>query len=195
MKRTSQEEYRIWCGIKTRCYNPNATGFKNCGGRGIKVCERWMDYNNFLADMGPRPSHEHSIERVNNDGDYEPGNCIWIPLRDQAKNQRPKTHKRAVEQAMCASAGVNYDAWRWRVKQGMDPLDALDKPFIKKKWTRWLDQPATIAGRTMTMRDWANERGIHRDTLHHRIKIGMPLEEALSRPLQQGWKGRFIAGH
>jgi hypothetical protein len=75
---TGTPEYKCWSRIQQRCYNPRFRGFKNCGGRGIKVCQRRLDsFENFYADMGRRPSPKHSIERVNNDGNYEPGNCKW----------------------------------------------------------------------------------------------------------------------
>ena len=81
-------EYRIWKGMKTRCFNPKSTGFKYWGGRGITVCERWKDsFANFLADMGPCPAGL-TIERKNNDGNYEPGNCVWADYDAQVRNRR-----------------------------------------------------------------------------------------------------------
>jgi len=71
-----------------RCNNPNVWGFKYYGGRGIKVCKRWQEYENFLLDMGRRPGKGYSIDRINNDGDYEPGNCRWATAKQQANNQR-----------------------------------------------------------------------------------------------------------
>jgi hypothetical protein len=73
-----------------RCFNPKATGYKHYGGRGITVCERWLSFANFLADMGPRQAG-YSIERNNVNGSYEPDNCEWIPLADQPKNRRKRT--------------------------------------------------------------------------------------------------------
>ena len=80
--------YRVWQGIKERCLNPKNKSYKDYGGRGIKVCERWMKFENFIADMGDRPSNLYSIERRDNDGDYEPGNCCWVQKRQQARNSR-----------------------------------------------------------------------------------------------------------
>jgi hypothetical protein len=79
-------EYVTWSLMRKRCNNPNDARFKHYGGRGISVCERWNLFENFLADMGKRPTG-YSIERIDNDGNYEPNNCKWIPLRDQVKNR------------------------------------------------------------------------------------------------------------
>jgi hypothetical protein len=74
--------------MKDRCNNPKAAQYQYYGGRGIRVCERWNVFENFLADMGPRPSPSHSIDRINNDGNYEPGNCRWATMSTQRLNQR-----------------------------------------------------------------------------------------------------------
>jgi hypothetical protein len=80
-------EYRAWASMLDRCNNPNRKHYKYYGGRGIKVCERWMTFANFLADMGRRPSPLHSIDRwPNPDGDYEPGNCRWATRMQQRHN-------------------------------------------------------------------------------------------------------------
>ena len=81
-------EYRTWSDIKTRCYNPKRKRYRNYGGRGIKVCDRWLEsFENFYKDMGPRPSEEHSIDRIDVDGDYCPENCRWTTHRVQATNK------------------------------------------------------------------------------------------------------------
>jgi len=81
-------EYTIWSAMKTRCFNPNPVGYKNYGGRGIKVCKRWMNsFPTFLKDMGFSPEGT-SLDRINNDGNYEPGNCRWATSKQQANNSR-----------------------------------------------------------------------------------------------------------
>jgi hypothetical protein len=84
--------YNSWSNMKSRCDNPKATGYHLWGGRGITVCERWRDFDNFLADMGPRPIG-HSLDRINPDGNYEPDNCRWATARQQGANQRPQQRR------------------------------------------------------------------------------------------------------
>lgn len=81
-------EHKAWSGMLARCRNGKAQSFARYGGRGIKVCERWTLFVNFYADMGPRPSAMHSLERVDNDGDYCPENCVWATRTAQSRNRR-----------------------------------------------------------------------------------------------------------
>jgi len=86
-------EYRTWNSIKQRCYNPTCKEYVRYGGRGIKVCSRWLDnYDSFLSDMGRRPSDNHSLDRFpDNDGDYKPSNCRWATPAQQARGKRNNT--------------------------------------------------------------------------------------------------------
>jgi hypothetical protein len=81
------DEHNIWCAMQNRCTNPNAPKYKNYGERGIKICDRWQDFSNFYADMRNRPSKKHSIDRIDNDGNYEPGNCRWVTNIVQSRNK------------------------------------------------------------------------------------------------------------
>ena len=81
--------YSTWCRMRQRCNNPDNEKYPNYGGRGIRICDRWQDFRLFAADMGPKPAGRYSIERVDNDGDYEPFNCIWATPVQQAANRRP----------------------------------------------------------------------------------------------------------
>jgi hypothetical protein len=85
--------YSIWIALRQRCSNPESTNYANYGGRGITVCERWLAFENFYADMGDPPPGL-SIDRIDNDGNYEPGNCQWATASEQLRNRRPSKRRK-----------------------------------------------------------------------------------------------------
>lgn len=89
---TNTPEFMAWVAMRQRCENPRVKAFKNYGARGISVCAHWQTFEAFLADMGPRPSPAHSIDRERNDGNYEPGNCRWATMVVQSNNRRSSLH-------------------------------------------------------------------------------------------------------
>ena len=93
---SKRPEYQSWLGMRARCLNPKHFAYEYYGGRGIRICNRWLlSFADFLSDMGERPTLKHTLERLNNDGNYEPSNCVWATRAVQAKNKRPrklKTH-------------------------------------------------------------------------------------------------------
>lgn len=122
--RSGTPEYNVWCSMKRRCLVPSASSFKNYGGRGIKVCDRWLEsFENFYADMGPRPPGRHSIERINNNGDYEPENCRWATQKEQCRNTRKNVFITINSQTKCSSewaeiVGINPSTFYERMAKG-----------------------------------------------------------------------------
>jgi hypothetical protein len=88
-------EYQAWYQMRRRCQNPKVKDFVDYGGRGITICEAWESFDVFLRDMGPKPSPSHSLNRIDNDGNYEPNNCHWATPKEQAVNRRPRRRKSA----------------------------------------------------------------------------------------------------
>lgn len=81
-------EFKVWCQMHTRCRNPKNPQWRNYGGRGIRVCASWAEFTAFLSDMGERPSVRHSLDRIDQNGNYEPGNCRWATWGEQQRNRR-----------------------------------------------------------------------------------------------------------
>jgi hypothetical protein len=115
-------EYRIWANMKTRCQTPSTPAYKWYGARGIRVCERWQKFENFYFDMGSRP-HNKSLDRINNDGDYEPGNCRWADRVTQGNNTRSCVY--------ITHEGKTLSVSQWARSSGMDP-QALKKRLKRK---------------------------------------------------------------
>jgi hypothetical protein len=116
-------EYHTWCNMRERCNNPDNVAYFNYGGRGIEVCKRWLKFENFLKDMGLKPSKLHSIERVNNNENYCPSNCIWDVVENQSRNHRRNkwfeyNGQRMIQEDWAKKWGVNGTAIKHHLNTG-----------------------------------------------------------------------------
>lgn len=120
-------EYVSWSGMIARCMSPTNPAFPRYGGRGISVCERWLVFERFFEDMGPKPSARHSIDRINNDGNYEPGNCRWASSLEQQANRSSTRLVTLTLGALSRISGVDHKKlWRrlragWTVEEAAQP--------------------------------------------------------------------------
>lgn len=133
-------EYKSWAGIKDRCTNPKRKDYPRYGGRGVRVCDRWLhSFENFIADMGEKPSSRHSIERLNNDGDYEPRNCVWATSIEQQNNKRTSRFitsggRTQTVETWAREIGVKSCTLRWRLNHGWSDEETVNPKT--RKWTK-----------------------------------------------------------
>lgn len=131
---TDSPEYKVWCGMKRRCYNKNEKCYERYGARGITVCDRWLhSFENFLADMGARPSAKHTIDRIDNNNSYSPDNCRWILHVDQCANRRSNVvicynNETRILSEWAKITGLNPSTIKMRLKLGWSPEKALTQP-------------------------------------------------------------------
>lgn len=125
-------EYVAWQSMKSRCGNPQAQNYRHYGGRGIEVCQRWQEsFEAFLADMGERPSPKHSLDRIDNDGNYEPGNCRWATQKTQLTNRRTGRPARFPGLSeRIRRAGLTNNVVYARLRRGWDLERALSTPAL-----------------------------------------------------------------
>ena len=137
-KMTGTSEYKAWKSMKNRCFNPNYQYYSHYGGRGIKVCDRWLNSDNFLADMGTKPSPKHSIDRIDNDGDYCPENCRWATKAEQDNNKR-NNHLITINDVTLTitqwekKMGYGENVIFMRLKLGWTEFDAVMTPVKQRK--------------------------------------------------------------
>lgn len=178
--------YRTWQNMKSRCNNPSNPGYKNYGGRGIQVCDEWVNsYAKFKEwAMSNGYADNLTIERIDVDGGYYPDNCTWIPRSEQSKNVRSRTHvyvqlegKRVNTTALAKRYGIPVDRLWSRLRNGWD----LD---------RALTQPKTYGELTRLARD-------HGKSLHlvaDRLKRGWSLDRALNTPVDNRFRNKKAQG-
>ncbi len=177
-----------------RCTNERNKFFHNYGGRGITVCDRWRDsFENFLADMGPRPSEQHSIDRIDNNGNYEPGNCRWATKKQQLHNLR-RNHfmtfngETLVMAEWARRIGATPQGIIARLNNGWSDERALGTPFGNRADRAEIARETRGAlrvewdGKSLTLGQWERVVGISRGTIRDRLRSGWPVELALTTP-------------
>lgn len=135
-------EYNTWASMIRRCKAKGGTDYKRYGSRGITVCDRWKGkagFSAFLSDMGMRPSDGHSLDRINNNGNYEPGNCRWATIHQQAENTRTAVIVEHDGKRMCLAAwarhsGIKNTTLRGRLSSGWSFADAVSTPPKPQPW-------------------------------------------------------------
>lgn len=174
--------YGTWQNIKRRCNKKNCQEFPRYGGRGIKICSRWSDsFINFYEDMGERPSPAHSLDRIDNDGDYEPSNCRWATSVEQQRNRSNNRviNFRGMTEVMSRWAeitGIHKATLSSRIDHGWTVEKALTTP-VRKQTMGTL----TFNGETKTLPEWSRSTGIKISTLHSRFRSGTwSIEELLT---------------
>jgi AraC-like DNA-binding protein len=162
-----------------RCYNPKTKGFHRYGGRGITVSDRWREcFENFYADMGPRPGPEYTLDRRNNDLGYYTTNCRWVTGDEQARNKSTNVRlewegKSYILADLAKELGVCERRLATRLRNGMSLEKAIRKPPVEKY---------TLAGLTLSIREWAEHLGKSQGTIKNRIYVlGWSIEDAISK--------------
>lgn len=136
-RRTKTTEYNIWSGMLSRCTNRNSRSYRYYGARGITVCDRWQSFENFFADMGARPSMKHTLDRIDNDGQYSPENCRWATLSEQARKKS--------NSVLVTHDGSTKTIAEWSEIVGI-PYGTLHNRIVYLKWTpdKAINTPARV---------------------------------------------------
>lgn len=134
-------EYAIWGKMLERCKNPKTEHYDRYGGRGIRVCERWTEFENFYADLGKRPSAKHEIDRIDNNGNYEPTNCRWVTKKQNARNRYTNRTVEFNGLTLCLSewgerTGIRASTIQERLSAGWSIADTLTRPI--KQYQRYV---------------------------------------------------------
>ena len=130
-KRFTTPEYRAWQNMKNRCYNKRDKNYPYYGGRGIRVCDRWVDsVANFIADMGRRPSDDLTLDRIDPHKDYEPGNCRWATREVQSRNRPYATRKAWIVADALGVSVKTYYHYLWQIKNGHDYMSRERKDIV-----------------------------------------------------------------
>lgn len=171
--------YHVWRGMLKRCYNVNAHGYANYGGRGIRVCNRWrLDFWAFVADLGERPANT-TLDRIDNEKGYEPGNCRWASKKQQRTNSR--------QNRVLTADGESHTLSEWSNITGI-PLSTLFNR-IERGWSdvRALQTPSRERRNQLLPPGGTSEiqmLGLNRSTVQSRLRRGWTYRDAITTPVE-----------
>lgn len=178
-------EYDAWCSMNKRCANPNDSSYLDYGGRGITVYSEWQDdFQAFYDHVGPIPFEKATIDRIDNELGYFPGNVKWSTQKEQARNRRNNTMltydgKTQSMSAWVEETGISKGAIQTRIKMGWSVEKTLTEPVHNES------AMITYDGRTQHIAAWAREVGLHRAVIRSRIQLGWPIEKVLTEPVRK----------
>lgn len=177
--------YHSWCGMIARCTNPGHGSYARYGGRGISVCEPWLDFANFLADMGEKPKGA-SIDRVDTNGNYEPSNCRWATAKEQGRNKRNNRLLTYQGETLCLQEwaerlGIRGETIWGRLDTGWSVNDALSTPDGTSS-NNVRSRMLTLNGETHHVREWARILHINEQVIYQRLHRGADDAAALRPP-------------
>lgn len=182
---TNTPEHRIWSQMKSRCSDSSHKSYKDYGGRGIAICDRWKEsFELFFEDMGSRPSKSHSIERVDNEQGYSKENCKWATSSEQNRNKRNNVFVTIAGDTKSLAewvehSGISRHTLYGRIKAGWREEDLLKPLRGSKTLTIKGTKTITLNGVTKKVGQWAKEAGLGRSTILARINMGWPIDESL----------------
>lgn len=181
---SSDPHYAVWQSMIGRCTRASDPRYADYGGRGVSVCPRWAgSFESFITDMGRRPSDDHSIERIDNSGDYEPSNCRWATAVEQGRNSRRNRIVTFDGQEMplseaCELSGIPYGRIKNRLRDGW-PDETLFSPLShrrRRKDAHWVE----VNGEKVCLTEAAERVGLTYACVFQRLRRGWPLEKALT---------------
>lgn len=186
--RNKLKAFPRWRAMISRCFSEGTKAYPHYGGRGITVCERWKSFDNFYEDMG-EPPPGMTLDRINNDGNYEPGNCRWATMRVQANNKGNNRYLRfngMIKSVAdwASSLRINEGTIRARLRKNL-PINmvlsqkrcALNSNRSYRSNNRFIE----LNGVKKTLSQWAEHLGISKQNIYRRLKNGWTVEEALAR--------------
>jgi hypothetical protein len=190
LPRSQHPLYELWRGMVRRCHDPKATKYENYGGRGIEVCPAWREsFERFVADIPDRPSRSHTLDRIDNDGNYELGNVRWATKSEQRRNTRFNRRLRARGRELTLDewsqiTGIPKSTLFNRVRRGWDDERVVNMPAQAKAPDNSLFPPGG--------RQRVAELGLNPYTVASRLRRGWTFEAAISKPVarKHASKGR-----